>query len=393
MNKLHIQKTMTEDFKSPGELIKQVLRERGLTQRSLACVIDLSTSHLSEIINGRRSVTPALAKKLSECLEIPVTALIDLQTRNTLERKIGLQESNDEFLAKLRLEEYDRIICVSSLLKQMKTKKSSFKDKLNWIENHYELENPQSIHTAASNLIDGSFRKSTKTGLDERMITTWVIKARATARTIDIPSIYDYNAISFLKDDLAMALHHNVDTLNQVHSILNLYGIGFAIVEKENNASIDGYSFMIGNTPYIVITKRFNRIDNLAFTVMHELGHIALGHLSNGISKINIPLGDNGQEEDLPQERAANEFASDALIPKDIWRYAPSVPLWPQAIQKKYSAWALKHKFNQWIVLGRISHETGMYRFKSDESRKIDGEYTPNLIRKPLTQKGGFMDF
>lgn len=375
--------TMTEDFKTPGQLIKQVLKERGLTQRTLAGVIGLSTSHISEIINGKRSVTASLASKISEYLEIPVVALIDLQTRSALERSIGSQETDLENAAKDKLAEYDKVICIKSLLKSSGTKRASYSEKLSWMENYYGISDPELVGEQSSLLISGNFRKSAKTGLDERMIATWVIKARAKAKSCKITKQYNVEDADFLIDDLAAALHRNENTVNKVHEILNSYGIGFAVVEKEPNASIDGYSFMMGQTPYIVITKRFDRIDNLAFTIMHELGHIVLGHLSESDSKINIYLGDNGEEDITPHERAANEFAADALIPCDLWRFAPSVPLWPQAIQRKYALWAEKNKLNQWIVLGRVSYETGMYRFKSDQSRKIHGEYNP------LKKEGG----
>lgn len=39
---------------------------------------------------------------------------------------------------------------------------------------------------------------------------------------------------------------------------------------------VDGYSFWEGDNPTIVITKRLNRIDNFAFVLFHELGHICL---------------------------------------------------------------------------------------------------------------------
>ena len=368
---------MTKDFKTPGQLIKQVLKERGLTQRTLAGVIGLSTSHISEIINDKRSVTASLASKISECLEIPIAALIDLQTRRALEKSIGSQETDLENAAKSKLSEYDNVVCVKSLLKSAGTKRTSYSEKLAWIEHHYGISDPKIVCEQSSLLISENFRKSAKTGLDGRMIATWVIKARAKAKSHKVTARFNINDKDFLKDDLAAALHRNENTLNIVHEILNSYGIGFAVVEKEPNASIDGYSFMNEQTPYIVITKRFDRIDNLAFTIMHELGHIVLGHLSEVNSKINIYFGDNGEEDPHPQERAANEFAANALIPCDLWRFAPSVPLWSQAIQRKYTLWANKYRLNQWIVLGRVSHETGMYRFKSDQSRKIQGDYNP----------------
>ena len=39
---------------------------------------------------------------------------------------------------------------------------------------------------------------------------------------------------------------------------------------------VDDYSFWEGNNPTIVITKRIQRIDNPAYVLFHELGHICL---------------------------------------------------------------------------------------------------------------------
>ena len=64
-------------------------------------------------------------------------------------------------------------------------------------------------------------------------------------------------------------------------------------------------------------------------------------------------------------------FAANALIPNEEWKNAPKVRVNPALIQRKYTQWANEKGLNKWIVLGRISYETGMYKFRSDESRRI----------------------
>ena len=86
----------------------------------------------------------------------------------------------------------------------------------------------------------------------------------------------------------------------------------------------------------------------------------------------NINLAYADEELMTKEERDANTFAADALIPKSIWVNAPRVIMNPHFIQKDYSNWAKKMGLNKWIVLGRVSHETGMYMFKSDKSREIN---------------------
>ena len=123
---------------------------------------------------------------------------------------------------------------------------------------------------------------------------------------------------------------------------------------------------MDNGIPSIVLTMRYNMIDHLAFDALHELGHIDL-HLNGGDdSRISI----EGYEES-PEEKEANQYAANALIPDKLWNTTPKVRINPFLIQRDYTKWAIDNNINKWIVLGRISKETGMYRFKSDSYRKV----------------------
>lgn len=153
--------------------------------------------------------------------------------------------------------------------------------------------------------------------------------------------------------------------------MLSDYGIKFCVVPKVKHASIDGFSFYQNGVPSIAVTKRFERIDNLAFAVLHEIAHLK-NHLSkDGIGKVN--LVDPDAESLATEEKEANEYASNILIPNSLWESAKEqeIALNPFIIQRKFSKWAREHQLNKWIVLGRLSHETGIYMFKSDDSRKI----------------------
>ena len=79
--------------------------------------------------------------------------------------------------------------------------------------------------------------------------------------------------------------------------------------------------------------------------------------------------------EEAKEEQEANNYASQQLIPNHLWKTSllPQVTLnKPWIIQAKYSQWASDNHLNKWIVLGRISYETGMHKFRNDESRKIN---------------------
>ena len=81
MNKQHTPFIATH----PGELIKDELRERNMTQKELSELTGIKPSVLSETINGKRSVSLNVAVALEKALNIPAEFLMNLQTQYDLD--------------------------------------------------------------------------------------------------------------------------------------------------------------------------------------------------------------------------------------------------------------------------------------------------------------------
>lgn len=58
------------------------------------------------------------------------------------------------------------------------------------------------------------------------------------------------------------------------------------------------------------------------FTVAHELGHLALGHLSPGNPKFRDPATNFSYSAHKAEEREANRFAAELLMPANTLKYA-----------------------------------------------------------------------
>ena len=69
----------------PGELIKDELKERKLTQKELSELTGIKPSVLSETINGKRSVSLNVAVALEKALDIPAEVWMNLQTQYDLD--------------------------------------------------------------------------------------------------------------------------------------------------------------------------------------------------------------------------------------------------------------------------------------------------------------------
>ncbi|MBQ9642033.1 MAG: HigA family addiction module antidote protein [Bacteroidaceae bacterium] len=65
----------------PGEMIRDELKERGMTQKWLAAEMDMKPSVLSEVIRGKRSVSRLMAETLERVFNIPADVWMNLQAQ------------------------------------------------------------------------------------------------------------------------------------------------------------------------------------------------------------------------------------------------------------------------------------------------------------------------
>jgi len=69
----------------PGEVLKEELEARGISQRQLADCTGLTYSVVNEILNGRRPVSAKTALIFEAVLDIPADALMYLQMKYNMQ--------------------------------------------------------------------------------------------------------------------------------------------------------------------------------------------------------------------------------------------------------------------------------------------------------------------
>lgn len=65
----------------PGEIIKDEIEYRGISQRTLATQIGVSPTQLNEVLNGKRALNTEMAMLISVALDIDAEPLLAMQTR------------------------------------------------------------------------------------------------------------------------------------------------------------------------------------------------------------------------------------------------------------------------------------------------------------------------
>lgn len=81
----------------PGEILKEEIEYRKISQRKLAAEIGMSHTALNEILNGKRSVSTTTAYLMEAALDIPASLLLKLQMRYDMQ----IAQSDKSFMERL----------------------------------------------------------------------------------------------------------------------------------------------------------------------------------------------------------------------------------------------------------------------------------------------------
>lgn len=92
----------------PGQMIKDELRERSMTQKQLAAETGIKTSVISETINGKRSVSLNVAVALEKALGIPADIWMNMQNQYDLDTTNIVNRSNQHETVSVRIPVRDR---------------------------------------------------------------------------------------------------------------------------------------------------------------------------------------------------------------------------------------------------------------------------------------------
>lgn len=82
----------------PGEVLKEELEFRGISQRGLAKEMGISYSALNEVLNAKRALNPELAMMMEAALGVDAAPLLAMQN----EYDMLMAERNESFVEKLK---------------------------------------------------------------------------------------------------------------------------------------------------------------------------------------------------------------------------------------------------------------------------------------------------
>lgn len=284
----------------PGYYIKEYIDEVGLTQEDFANRLGTTPKNISYIIRGEQSISIDIANKLSRMIGTSVKYWLNLQNEyDTLIFEMeNLQEINEE----------------REVFKALKY--SYFRDNFNLpdvpkkideqIKFVREFLNVSSLTVFKKKDMYVNFRKADLNQTEVNTIKANImvqIAANMSMKQVDIPK---YDKKSFLKAiEYALTLTKKHDEFYRlIKEEFYECGVDLYILPNISGSKINGASKKIGDHIMLMVNDRNNNSDSFWFTLFHEIGHI-----------INGDFGISFEKEDGEEEKNANKFAEDKLIP------------------------------------------------------------------------------
>jgi HTH-type transcriptional regulator / antitoxin HigA len=298
----------------PGEFLKEELAKRDWSQQELADVLGRPARLISELIGGKRAVTPETAVGLSAALGSSPEYWMALESSYQLSK---ISRSPEGVVRKAAL--YDRFP-IRELVR---------KGWIDWSDNYSELEaRVLSFFRIGSPTEEPSLPHAAKKAnvWDAATIEqkAWLFRVLALASLKKAQTFSNKKlqaAIESMKD-----LRREPDDAAKVSQLLEKCGVTVVFVEPIANSKIDGACMWLGDTPVIGMTLRYDRIDNFWFVLRHELEHVLKGEGKEGFI-LDLSVGeDDGTlpKSEIEANTAAADFCtSQSELNSFIGRFAP----------------------------------------------------------------------
>lgn len=352
---------------SPGEFISEELEARGWSQIELAEIMGRPARLISELISGKRAITPETAKGLGAAFGTGPELWMNLERDYRL-----AHASHDDAGVERRARLYSKAP-VKEMIKRGWVEQSDNIDVLEKrVQDFLQIDSlddePWLAHAAKKGASYNDVNSSQ---------WAWLFRAKQLARAIGVPK-YSKKALTNALGRLE-ALTIAPEEVRHVPAILNSCGVRFVIVEKLPQAKIDGACFWLDEqSPVIAMSVRRDTIDNFWFVARHEVEHVlrADGKEKEIIDDLEGRRAGTG--DDLPEEeRAANAAASSFCAPRLEAFMARKHPFYYERDVLAFSQTISRHPG---IVIGQMQFRLDNYAYLARHLVKIRSFILPVSI-------------
>ncbi|MBW2119401.1 MAG: ImmA/IrrE family metallo-endopeptidase, partial [Deltaproteobacteria bacterium] len=305
-----------------------------------------SRSKVSEVLNGKKSLTLSMMRGLNKGLGIPAEVL--------------LNEPGADFPDGFSDLEWNRFPVVE-MAKRGWLAVDDYSSGQNEELMRAFIGRAGGFESVSAAFLRQGFSARMNAKADKYAVSAWCLRVLELAHARPLKKKYEKGmlASSALKEISRLSYFSDGPLLAREY--LEKQGIRLIIVSHLPKTYLDGAAMLLSDgSPVVGLTLRYDRLDNFWFSLLHELVHIAK-HLSQDrqiiLDDFDLRKHDHNGLDRVEQE--ADERASSSLIPDKYWKQISSIdPISSDVVKET----AEKLKIHPAIIAGRIRFERNNYR-------------------------------
>lgn len=330
---------------TPIEAIKFVMDQRGFKQADLIPYLG-SRSKVSEVLNGKRTLTLSMIRALHGHLGIPAEVLIQDGSVFPIDGEAVDWGSFPikEIVNRGIVSGYDHKTQAEEIMRDLASQAGA--------DDYFSQDK-------AACFRQGSRRNEKD---NPYSIKAWILSVLAEANKVELKTKFNLEELDHKFISKVAHLSVLSNGVVAAKEFLLIKGIKMVVVPHFKKTYLDGAVLLNKNsTPIIALSIRHDRLDNFWFTLTHELSHLLLGHVHRFDGQCIIDDLDLRVALD-DFEKEADRVAQESLIPNQMWL---SHPARKTRKIKDVVALARKADVHSSIVAGRIRFEEDNYRILS----------------------------
>jgi HTH-type transcriptional regulator/antitoxin HigA len=336
----------------PGDTILDLIEERGWTQTELASRLGYTEKHISQLINGKVSLTDEVAL----CLE----RVLGSNAGFWLAREAKYREHSARLeAAKIQagwINWLDELPLKELMDSEVITKRRNVVNQKLLIVNDclrfFGVASPKEWQTYYGGM-EASFRRSRVEQSNIGAISTWLRLGERKAELLDLPKYDKQRFEKILKVIRDLTIEEPKVFEPRMRELLREAGVAFVLVPAIPCAHVSGVARWLSPTKPLIQMSLYGKTnDKFWFTFFHEAAHILL-HADTKEDKKSVFLDDpNSNHVNNPQEHEANQWAGNWLIPEQYAELLSSLQS-----KSKVTDFAKQIGIHAGIVVGRLQHD------------------------------------
>lgn len=353
---------------APGEFLKEELDAREWSQIELAEILGRPARLVSEIISGKRAITPETAKGLAAAFGTSPELWMNLETSYQLS-KAKIEDS--EVARRARL--YSKFP-VKEMLKR------------GWIEasNNLDVLEKRFLDFFWLKSLDEQLgvpnHAAKKTNYIESSNTQWAWLRRA-YQIAEIVSVGRFS-VTNLKDVIGELQKRRefVEAIREVPAILARAGIRFVIIESLPGSKMDAACFWLeGKHPVIAMSLRYDRIDNFWHVLFHEMDHLLHEEGKDTPILDEIDPGKSWSDQPKIEQRANDSAAAFCVDQNELTGFIARVN--PIFSETQILGFARRLQIHPGLVVGQLQYRGLIpWSFHKKFLEKIRATITPTAM-------------